>query len=183
MDYFMRRVIMYSIVIVTIVLVIRRWILPVATCTTPQPVLIYSLRRDMRRICEFFEHHSVPDPDVDRLLERFEETRICVGNSSHTWDKRNIRICLKNPEQDAKDYPLLLFVCIHELAHVMTPDWGHGKNFWENMGLLLAVADRLDILNTDSLRLRLQNGPVELHCGTVISSDYVPPKWLYTDVL
>ena len=154
-----------------------------AVCADPQPAVIRSLRRDMTLVRDFLKQQRHLDPDIAQLLSRFDARRICAGTSSFTWKKQNIHICLNDSYEDSQDYPLLLFVCIHELAHVMTPECGHGRNFWENMGVLLAVAKHLHLLDTDALRARLQRPPVKFHCGKVLSADFVPPRWIYADIL
>lgn len=146
-------------------------------CSENQPLSIVRLRSDMRRICNALSKNKHLDPDVQLLLYRFDTASICKGTSSITINKRHIRICISDKHREY--YDILLFVCIHELAHVMTPEWGHGANFWENMGLLLATAKELNMLDPDQVRDRLESQSNVLHCGKQLTKEYVPPRHLY----
>ena len=50
-----------------------------------------------------------------------------------------INICLKNPvtKTEITDINTMYFVLLHELAHVMTNDYKHNKEFWDNYRFLI----------------------------------------------
>ena len=58
----------------------------------------------------------------------------------------------------------MMFVAIHELAHLMTKEVGHTKTFWDNMRYLLKVAISLNIYTKQDFN----KNPVK-YCGTKIT--------------
>ena len=80
----------------------------------------------------------------DRLYDiRLEESKFEPGTSSYTINKGElISMCVrhKNEDKDFHDYQTLLFVVIHELAHVASISKGHNKEFLDNFKFLLKHA-------------------------------------------
>jgi len=73
-----------------------------------------------------------------------------------THDKTTIRICLDdNPSINA-----LMFVVLHELAHVGCHTVGHTDEFWDGFASLLEAARRIGVYNV--------HDPMERVCGTEI---------------
>ena len=49
-----------------------------------------------------------------------------------------LALCLRDAKDDTFiELNLIIFVAIHEIAHVMTDEVGHTKKFWNNMRYLL----------------------------------------------
>ena len=66
------------------------------------------------------------------------------------------------------DLNLLMYVVIHEMAHVASPEYGHTQLFKKIFGFLLTVAMELDIYTKINFRFH----PVE-YCGLIISESIV----------
>lgn len=67
---------------------------------------------------------SLNDFDVAKNLE------IVVDTSSFTINKKTIHLCTRNPKNGfTYDINTLMFVVLHELAHVICKDVGHTPNF------------------------------------------------------
>mgnify|MGYP001452279814 CR=1 FL=1 len=77
-----------------------------------------------------------------------------------------IVFCLrsKDDKQELSDLNLMMFVAIHELAHVMTKSVGHTEEFWDNFRYLLKKAMKLNIYK----RHDFKNKP-RSYCGTTIT--------------
>lgn len=86
-------------------------------------------------------------PEVKRLLVRYDWQKM-VENSpnnkenstSYMEDKGKIfALCLreKNPPHNFHDFNTLYFVVMHELAHLMTVEFGHHRQFWLHFQYLL----------------------------------------------
>jgi len=58
----------------------------------------------------------------------------------------------------------MLFVAIHEIAHLMTKSIGHNEEFWGNMRFLLKESIEMNIYVKEDY----YNNPVD-YCGTVIN--------------
>lgn len=65
---------------------------------------------------------------------------------SFTVDKTNVNLCLKNPVSGLiYDINSITFVALHELAHVINPLYGHGKEFQQIFKNVLKVSDKIGI--------------------------------------
>ena len=78
---------------------------------------------------------------ISMMLENYdgvlEETRIGdtdIAYNENKGDKIAICINLENSEN------ITFFVILHELAHGMTNEYKHNKEFWDNMSFLIEVA-------------------------------------------
>jgi hypothetical protein len=64
-----------------------------------------------------------------------------------------IFFCIRSKDDDKLiDHNTLLFVAIHEMAHIMTKRIGHIKEFWNNFRFLLRVAVKNDIYQYQDFR-------------------------------
>ena len=57
----------------------------------------------------------------------------------------------------------LMFVLVHELAHLMTDDIGHTNKFWNNMAYLLKKSNEINLYNPINYKI----SPV-IYCGVKI---------------
>lgn len=64
-------------------------------------------------------------------LNKGEKIALCIR------DKQNPNVFI--------DENTIIFVAIHELAHIMTESVGHKKEFWDNMAFLLKEAEKINI--------------------------------------
>ena len=76
-----------------------------------------------------------------------------------------ISICIRSKDNDMVDDNTILFVVIHELAHVMTEEVGHTPLFWSNMKYLLENAERIGIYKP----INYAKEPVQ-YCGMEINT-------------
>lgn len=85
------------------------------------------------------------DPRVTTMIERFNPENMCENNidantTSYSENKGDrIVICLRDKK---KPYPLVeentvMFVVLHEMAHLMTTSVGHTPEFWANFRRIL----------------------------------------------
>lgn len=97
-----------------------------------------------------------PHPALVSIKERMRFLKPEYGNiplreaqSSYTENKSTIYICLQDPSTK-KYYSIntLMYVTLHELAHVISTKYGHGDEFKENFQTLLNHANRLGIYDS-----------------------------------
>jgi len=68
------------------------------------------------------------------------------GDSAYTENKAVITICLRDPEtQKFYDMNTLMYVALHELAHVISISHGHNDEFKDNFYDLLSRASKAGI--------------------------------------
>jgi len=88
---------------------------------------------------------------VDDLTRNYNpstlsETVVGSKYTSYSVNKgEKISICIRATNNEFIDDNTVLFVVIHELAHVMTDEVGHPPEFWDNMKFLLESAERINI--------------------------------------
>ena len=94
------------------------------------------------------------DDDRTMLLERkfrpdnIMETEKGSKHTSYSINKgEKLVFCLrsKNDNEDLQDINTLMFVALHELAHVMTRSIGHTPEFWKNFKFLLKESVNIGI--------------------------------------
>jgi hypothetical protein len=77
-----------------------------------------------------------------------------------------LSICIREKDTEKFiDNNIILFVAIHELAHIMTPETGHTPLFWDNMKYLLEQASTSGIYHPQDY----SQNPVN-YCGMEINS-------------
>lgn len=85
---------------------------------------------------------------AEHIKENFPSTIINgrKPDSSFTLNKKKISLCLRD-DKTKKFHNIndIMFVCIHELAHIVNPTFGHPKSFWIYMKFLLHEAQLIGI--------------------------------------
>jgi hypothetical protein len=95
------------------------------------------------------------DPPVGRFLARFTpdvfvENDMSSADTSYSENKgQKIVVCLRDKKNPPK-YPLIdkntvMFVMLHEMAHLMTETIGHTQEFWSNFKRILGDAVQIGI--------------------------------------
>jgi len=119
------------------------------------------LMSDIRgSLVKLYEHYkNTPgmdqDPPVGRFLARFSpdvfiENEMSSPDTSYSENKgQKIVVCLRDKTKPPK-YPLvekntIMFVMLHEMAHLMTETIGHTQEFWSNFKRILGDAVQIGI--------------------------------------
>ena len=89
---------------------------------------------------------------------------VYVAYSVNKGEELSLCIREKDTEKFIDDNTII-FVAIHELAHIMTPETGHTPLFWDNMKYLLEKASSQGIY----MPINYSESPVE-YCGMDINS-------------
>ena len=118
------------------------------------PDIIGRLDVFIDKFIAYLDGRNPNDRRVKRLVNRLdkrnnannsvkiEESPFEPDTSSYTLNKGDlIALCVRNKEtKEFHDYQLLLFVVIHELAHVASVSMGHGREFIDTFKWLLGQA-------------------------------------------
>ena len=109
---------------------------------------------------------------VDKLKTRFNSDIITenIPDSKYVAYSVNkgqeLSICIRDKDTDMFiDYNTIIFVAIHELAHIMTTTRGHTEEFWDNMKYLLEQASDIGIYSP----VDYGSSPT-IYCGQEINS-------------
>lgn len=111
------------------------------------------------------------ESDIHRLLKNYNSDALSENtpDSAYTSYSENkgqkIVFCMRSKPGDVlMDLNTMMFVGIHELAHLMSKSIGHGQEFWANFRILLRISIGIN-------QYKCQNFDVESkdYCGTKIS--------------
>lgn len=102
--------------------------------------------------------------DLDKMMEAEHES----GSTSFTINKgEEVQLCLreKNEEKILHDVNTMMFVLLHEMAHIMSFSIGHNKEFKTNFTFLLNIATKINLYK----KINYQEKP-QSYCGIKINS-------------
>ena len=130
----------------------------------------------VNRIKALIEHLKKTYPDDKRtiILEKnFDPTSvleapIVKGQTSYSINKgEKIMLCLRTRDEHEELIELntMMFVTLHEIAHVCTVSIGHTEEFWENFKWILEEAINIGIYS----KQEFSKNPVN-YCGMTISN-------------
>lgn len=108
---------------------------------------------------------------INRLIYNFNPNNIIESThnkyTSYSVDKgKRIVLCMRERDNENKlvDINTLIFVALHELAHVMTFSTGHTDEFWKNFRFLLKKS-----INTGCYIYEPYHTKPKKYCGTKIT--------------
>jgi hypothetical protein len=104
--------------------------------------------------------------DLEKLVPNLSklDIRLYGANDTLTENKKKIYLCLKHPNGTYYDYNTILYIAIHELAHVLNDEYdttgNHGAKFNQINEVLLKRAESLNLIDL--------NKPIKYDmCGTI----------------
>lgn len=128
----------------------------------------------MKKLIKYLKENKYDDERVQRLVRKFNPEKIkeTLPTSEYTAYSENkgekIAFCLLEKKKEKKliDENTLMFVGLHELAHVMTKSIGHTPEFWDNFKYLLEEAEHVQIYHP----IDYKKNPKE-YCGMTITDN------------
>ena len=136
--------------------------------------ILATIRSNLTKMVKYLEKN--PDEkkkdEIKLLIKNYRPERISESSPNNKYTSYSINkgekivFCIRSKDSDTKleKMNILMFVAIHELAHLMTESIGHTPEFWDNMKYLLILSKKLKIdVKTDYI-----DGPVS-YCGTKIT--------------
>lgn len=114
----------------------------ILVCTVIGLACIYSL---------FHKPKSSNDPMILYVRKNFQKLDPTLANipivetqrGTYTENKSVIYLCVRDPKTGKYyDHNVIMYVALHELAHVLTKEEGHTKLFTENFNKLLIKAQQ-----------------------------------------
>jgi hypothetical protein len=119
--------------------------------------LMASIRSNLLKLKEYYESEPAlrADPPVASFLSRFSphvfsENSIHSPDTSYSQNKGDVIVlCLRDktkpPEYPCIELNTIMFVVLHEMAHLMTESVGHTPEFWTNFKRMINDASQLGI--------------------------------------
>ena len=135
--------------------------------------LLAKLHNHMLNFVEELNKKMPNDERVKRLVKGFKRAEIEEApnddGSSYTINKGDlVALCIRHKEQGHPfhDYNTLLFVIIHEMAHIASVSEGHNSEFVENFKWLLQNANKLGYYEP----VNYQKSPIT-YCGVKVTNN------------
>ena len=134
--------------------------------------LLSKIKTRLVKLVDYLEKDYPSDKPVKRLVSKYRPDSISESSpdskyTSYSVNKgEKIVFCIRsrNSEQKLVDENTMMFVALHELAHVMTVSIGHTEEFWDNFRFLLKNALKRKLYKKQDFK----NKPQE-YCGTQIT--------------
>jgi hypothetical protein len=112
------------------------------------------------------------DEAVGRLKKKFRPDNISEGTKDSKYTSYSVNkgekivFCLRSRDENEElvDDNVMMFVALHELAHVMSKSVGHTEEFWDNFRFLLKQGIQAGVYVKQDFRKK----PVK-YCGTDIT--------------
>ena len=130
------------------------------------------IREKLVTVKDYLQENYTEEDRVQRLINKFNPNNIIEleknsKNTSYSINKgEKIVFCLRSKDKDEKlvDMNTMMFVALHEMAHIMTESVGHTDEFWSNFKFLLKKASKLGIYKPTDY-----NSNPQEYCGMKIT--------------
>ncbi len=134
--------------------------------------MLASIKSNLIKLVQYLKDNHISDPRIKRLATKFNPDNISeslpgTSYTSYSVNKgEKIVFCIraKNKQENLEDVNTMMFVAIHEIAHIMTKSVGHTEEFWDNMRYLLQKAIKVGVYQKEDYK----NNPRE-YCGVKIT--------------
>ena len=146
--------------------------------------LMARVRIKIDRLYVYLKDKFKDKPQVKQLVNnfvpdssRFEESTPAAEHTSYSVNKgEKVHLCLRQrdgTQESLVQENVMVFVSLHEVAHIITPTIGHGPDFWNNFAWILKQAEEIGIYKYQDFKAH----PVS-YCGISItdSPSYDPKK-------
>lgn len=136
--------------------------------------LLAQIRQKLIQLVAHLKRKYPDDAKVGRLVRNFDPNQISESSSDSKYTSYSVNkgekivFCVRQRDEKNQlvDLNTMMFVAIHELAHIMTVSIGHTTEFWDNMRFILdqAMSDEVRLYQYEAYH----NSPTP-YCGTMIT--------------
>ena len=114
--------------------------------------LLAQMSININKLLNYLEKKFDSQP-VKRLINKYDPSNITESSANSKYTSYSVNkgekivLCIRSRDDNAKliDINTLMFVALHELAHIMTVSVGHTDEFWTNFKFLLTKSIILKI--------------------------------------
>jgi len=131
-----------------------------------------SISKKIDYLTEYMYQNNLPTPEIaSRLISRWANCKLRETSSNDasvafTVNKgTEMRLCIRNSNNDFEDVNTSIFVVLHELAHIMSVSYGHNEEFQRNFNYIVHLASELQIYTPQNFKEDPQS-----YCNTVINT-------------
>lgn len=130
-----------------------------------------------KKLLQLVKHMMAKFPnneDVERMYKNYSPNSISEGSvesgyTSYSVNKgEKLIFCIRQKDQSFVDKNVVMYVAIHELAHIMTKEVGHTDSFWSNFKFLLEEAIEIGLYRKENF-----NDSPKDYCGIQITNSVI----------
>lgn len=137
---------------------------------------IASINKDLQILVKHLGAKYPDKPEIKMLFKNFNPNNISEGSAQSGYTSYSVnkgeRIILCIRQKDATDTfadrNVVMYVAIHEIAHLATKSIGHDKEFWDNFRFILQEAIEIGIYR----KVDYSSKPAP-YCGIKVTSSIV----------
>lgn len=115
--------------------------------------LMANMKNRIYKLQNYLNENNNDDKRVKRLNEKFNSKNITESTKNNKYTSYSVNkgekivLCIRSRDENEKliDINTLMFVTLHELAHIMTISIGHTEEFWNNFKFLLKKSVYINI--------------------------------------
>jgi hypothetical protein len=135
--------------------------------------MLADVKNNMVTLIRHLEKIAPKDKRTQKIGINFKAENICEGVDSKEYTSYSVNkgekivFCLRQKDKNHTliDMNTVMFVGLHELAHIGTESIGHTQEFWANFAWVLEEAIQIGIYRQQDYKTK----PVE-YCGTKVTS-------------
>lgn len=138
--------------------------------------LLANINKNLIKLINILKQKYSDDPRAKRIINNYNPNTITEGTGEKNYTSYSVNkgekivfcITVRNDENNKKlmDLNTMLYVGIHELAHLGTKEIGHVDVFWKNFKWILKIAEKEGIYKYEDYRINPKK-----YCGIIINSN------------
>lgn len=138
--------------------------------------LLANINKNLIKLINILKQKYSNDPRAKRMINNYNSNTITEGTGEKNYTSYSVNkgekivfcITVRNDENNKKlmDLNTMLYVGIHELAHLGTKEIGHVDVFWKNFKWILKIAEKEGIYKYEDYSLNPKK-----YCGIIINSN------------
>ncbi len=138
--------------------------------------MLASINLDLQKLVNHLVAKYPDKKEIKQLFENYNPNNISEGSAQSGYTSYSVnkgeRLILCIRQKDAQDSfvdkNVVMYVAVHELAHLATESIGHDQTFWDNFKFILTEAVEIGIYK----KLDFVNNPAP-YCGLKISNSII----------
>lgn len=133
------------------------------------------INKDCMMLIKHLKKKYASNVDIQRLAKNYNPDNVSEGSSDSGYTSYSINkgekiiLCIRQKDtNELVDKNVVMYVTIHELAHLMTDEIGHTPKFWDNFKFILTEAVDIGLYK----KVNYSKEPVK-YCGIKITSSVI----------
>lgn len=134
-----------------------------------------NINKDINTLIKHLMSTYPDNADIRRLYKNYSPETLSEGSNDNGYTSYSVNkgekiiLCLRQKDDNSfVNKNIVLYVTVHELAHLMTSDVGHTDSFWKNFRFILREAVNIGLYT----KVDYAKEPVK-YCGIKISSSVI----------